>query len=76
MTRKLIRTLATKYPFATIEHTRNGHVRLKLPTGRSLFTSSTPSDRRTWLNVRAEIRRQMRLASAASMTSPNKGGTA
>jgi hypothetical protein len=58
--RKLTRSLTAEYPFAVIEPTRGGHIRLRLPTGKSVFTSATPSDQRACLNTRAEIRRQMR----------------
>jgi hypothetical protein len=70
MTRKLIRTLATEYPFAVIEPTRGGHIRLRLLTGKSVFTSATRSDQRAGLNTRAEIRRRMRQSAGR----PSGGG--
>jgi hypothetical protein len=68
MTRKLIRTLATEYPFAVIEPTRGGHIRLRLLTGK--ITSATRSDQRAGLNTRAEIRRRMRQSAGR----PSGGG--
>jgi hypothetical protein len=46
-----------------IDPTRGGHVAITHPSMRSIvFGPSTPSDRRSVLNVRAQLRRQMRAA--------------
>ncbi len=42
----------------TCERTRNGHVRFTSPKGATVFGPSTPSDRRSLLNVRAQLRRE------------------
>ena len=57
--RKLVRQLERAFPEAKVETTRGGHIKIKLPNGTIVFTSSTPSDRRTMLNVRGEVRRAM-----------------
>jgi hypothetical protein len=43
-----------------VEMTNNGHLCLILPNGHKVHTSGTPSDRRSFLNMRATVRRVMR----------------
>lgn len=57
--KKLRRELEKEFPYAVIEMANGGHLRLRLPNGRSVFTSSTPSDRRTLMNLRSEVRRTL-----------------
>jgi len=57
--RKLEHELKRAFPFATIEILRGSHYRIRLPNGRSVIVSATPSDRRFIMNVRADVRRQM-----------------
>jgi hypothetical protein len=58
-----IRTwIATLTEFAsehggTVEHTRAGHLVIKLPNGGLVHAASTPSDWRSVANARADIRR-------------------
>lgn len=40
-----------------VTKTRGGHWKFKAPNGDVIFTGSTPSDKRAWLNVRAHLRR-------------------
>jgi hypothetical protein len=44
----------------TITPTSSGHLRINLSNGEVVYTSSTPSDWRSLLNVRAQVRRAMR----------------
>jgi hypothetical protein len=41
----------------TITGTRNGHLAWTSPTGRTVFSPSTPSDRRSLANVVGKLRR-------------------
>jgi hypothetical protein len=59
--RKIQRELTREFPFAVIEHTGGNHFRLTLPNGRSVFAPATPSDCRSLRNVRAEVRRALRV---------------
>jgi predicted RNA binding protein YcfA (HicA-like mRNA interferase family) len=43
-----------------VEHTRSGHMRLRHPNGSQLFCPTTPSDPRTLLNVKADLKRAER----------------
>jgi predicted RNA binding protein YcfA (HicA-like mRNA interferase family) len=43
-----------------VMRTRGGHWRLRHPNGGIVVTSSTPSDRRAVLNMRAQMRRAER----------------
>ena len=60
MNLKVARELKREFPDATLEMTRGNHLRLRLPNGRSVFTSLTPSTSRWMKYVKAEVRRQMR----------------
>jgi hypothetical protein len=40
-----------------IERTRNGHYKFKSPTGKVVYGPQTPSDMRSYRNIRAELRR-------------------
>jgi hypothetical protein len=41
------------------ERTNGDHIRLILPNGRKIHTSSAPSDGRAFLNLRARLRREL-----------------
>lgn len=41
----------------SVELTRNKHLKFTLPGVPPVFTSSTPSDRRSWANCRALLKR-------------------
>lgn len=58
--RALADVIARECPTATIERTRNGHVRIVLSNGRCVVTSGSPSDWRALLNTRAQLRRTAR----------------
>ena len=58
--RKLEHELKREFPVIEITVTGSNHYRLRLPNGRSVFCSATPSDRRSMKIIRAEIRRQAR----------------
>lgn len=57
--RKLIDEIERKagVKFATVCHTKNNHLRLRLPCGRFVIAGSTPSDHRALNNIVAKIRR-------------------
>jgi len=40
-----------------VEIRRGGHVKVTAPTGEVFFTGSSPSDRRSILNFRSQLRR-------------------
>lgn len=40
-----------------IEQTNGKHIKFSLPGAKPIFTSSTPSDRRSWMNCRARLKR-------------------
>jgi hypothetical protein len=40
--------------------TGSGHIRFVHPSGALVTASSTPGDRRSWLNQRADLRRELR----------------
>jgi hypothetical protein len=44
---------------AVVSYTGSGHIKVKLPNGRSVVTAFSPSDRRAALNIRAHIRRAL-----------------
>lgn len=41
----------------TVERTGGGHLKVTTPGGEMVYTGSTPSDLRSWLNARARLRR-------------------
>ena len=53
-----VRDLARRFG-GTIEPTRR-HMRVHLPNGRTVFCSSTPSDRNAIRNVKRDIERAMK----------------
>lgn len=53
---KKLLALAVRQGFI-IEVRRNNHLKVTSPSGRFFFASSTPSDRRAVLNLRADLRR-------------------
>jgi hypothetical protein len=42
------------------EPTAGSHIRFTHPSGALVHAASTPSDRRAWLNTRADLRRELR----------------
>lgn len=63
MTRRLTREVnrvAAAHGFQPGEHTGGGHLRYRHKSGVVVHTSSTPSDRRAWLNLVAQFRRAAR----------------
>lgn len=44
---------------AAVSYTGSGHIKVKLPNGRSVIAGFSPSDRRAALNLRAHIRRAL-----------------
>jgi hypothetical protein len=64
--RTIQRELEREFPFATVERTGGGHLRLTLPNGRFVIAPATPSDWRALDNLRAMVRR-------ALLTPPNPG---
>jgi hypothetical protein len=57
---KWLRAIRHEFPGITVSRTGGGHYKLVLPNGQPIFTSSTPSDRRTMRNVRSDVRRALR----------------
>lgn len=43
--------------FASVTHTKNGHLRFVMPNGGLVIASSTPSDKRSMQNILSDIRR-------------------
>jgi hypothetical protein len=66
MTRKIVRELKREFPFAEIEITRGGHLRLRLPNGRIVIVASTPRRPLSVCHLRTVVRRQMRRRSSPS----------
>jgi hypothetical protein len=58
--RKIERELKAEFPFAVISTTGKAHYRLRLPNGKVIFTSATPSCAFARHNVRADVKRAMR----------------
>jgi len=56
--RKLLRELRREFPFAKIEFTKRGHLRLCLPNGKTVLVASTPGCRHHLRHARADVRRQ------------------
>ncbi len=56
----LRRMLAVECPEAEITPTNGNHYRIKLPNGRFVTASQSPCDYRALLNVRAQVRRELR----------------
>lgn len=53
---KRIIALAIRQGYS-VELRNNGHYKFTAPTGRFIFTSSTPSDRRAIKNILADLRK-------------------
>jgi len=68
--RKIHRELVRLCPGARIEKARSGHYRIRLPNGKVVMASSTPSDRFALNNVRRDVRRAT--ASRQSETSAKR----
>ena len=64
--KRIQRELQRAFPFARIERTAGGHMRIRLPTGHIIYKSSTPSCWRSGRNLRAYIRRQLKPRAAGS----------
>lgn len=59
--RKRIRELRQRFPAWEVSLTSGGHIRLKHPaTGKTLFTSQTPSDWRADRNFASQVKRAER----------------
>jgi hypothetical protein len=58
--KKIYRELQREFPAAKIENANGGHIRLRLPNGRSVFVSATPSCRLFLKNVRGDVKRAER----------------
>jgi hypothetical protein len=58
--RKIVRELRRQFPDVVVEVSNGSHYRLKLPNGRVVMVSATPSDRRFMQNVRSDVRRTER----------------
>ena len=58
-TQKIIRELRAEFPFAEVSLSNGGHIRLRLPNGRLVFVSATPSDRAFMRHVRRNVKQQM-----------------
>lgn len=41
----------------TVSPTKKGHIKFTAPNGAIIVTSSTPSDHRSWKNLRGQLRR-------------------
>lgn len=61
---KDLKQLLSQHPDWTAEKAGSGHVKLRHPSGALVTVSSSVSDRRGWLNVRADLRRAERLATS------------
>ena len=57
--KKIKRDLKRAFPQAKIEKTHNGHYRIKLPNGRTVMASSTPSCPYALNNIKRDVRRTM-----------------
>lgn len=55
--REFIRRLREKDPALKVEVTGGGHYRVRWPDGVTTILSASPSDHRTWLNKRSELRK-------------------
>ena len=64
--RKVERALRQAFPSARVETTSGGHLRLRLPNGKSVIVSSTPSCRFWLRHVRADVQRKLKEPSFAA----------
>jgi hypothetical protein len=62
MRRKIERDLRRAFPFVRIETTGGNHLRLRLPNGKTVIASNTPSCSLYMRNIRSDVRRAMREA--------------
>jgi len=60
--KKRMRELRAEYPGAKLEITGGSHIRMRMPSGKFIIVSSTPSDHR----VRHKIRKSIRYAERKS----------
>jgi len=58
--KKIQRELRREFPGTRIETTRSSHLRLRLPNGATVITSSTPSCPFWLRHVRSDVRKKMR----------------
>jgi hypothetical protein len=64
-TTKLKRQLIQEFPFlVSIETSKGNHLRLRLPNGRSVFVSNTPSYPGFMWDVRNDVRRSLHSTSS------------
>lgn len=57
--RRKVRDVCREFGYRIDGRTGSGHLRLKHRTARVVFTSATPSDHRTFKNLRSELRRAL-----------------
>ncbi|HBO1296505.1 TPA: type II toxin-antitoxin system HicA family toxin [Pseudomonas aeruginosa] len=50
----------------TVQQTRKLHLKFTKPGRQPVFTSGTPSDRRAWLNAKAQLSQADKLAGGAA----------
>jgi hypothetical protein len=58
--KKRMRELRAEYPGAKLEFTGGCHIRMRLPSGRFVIASATPSDHRVRHQIRKTVRRAER----------------
>jgi hypothetical protein len=58
--RKLLRELRRAFPGTEIKTTCGNHYAIKLPNGRTVIVSNTPSRSSVLKSAKADVRRQMR----------------
>jgi hypothetical protein len=58
--------LAALHGFGRAERTGGGHLRFRHVSGAVVYTGSTPSDRRSWRNAVAMLRRTARMAAGGA----------
>jgi len=54
--KKRMRELRAEYPGTKLELTGGGHIRMRLPSGKFIIVSATPSDHRVRHKIRNTVR--------------------
>lgn len=57
---KMCRELQKEFPFVQIEPTNGGHIRIRLPNGRSVFAAMSPSCPFVMRKIRRQIKIEMK----------------
>ena len=57
--KKIERELHKAFPGAVISTAKGGHLRIRLPNGKSVWAAATPGDRRNLHNVRTKVKRAL-----------------